>query len=157
MTINIRKAKIQDVLEILNLVKKFAGKGLMLERSEDEVLQNLRDYFVAIEKTSKQLVGCASLHIYTSRLSEIKALAVEQNYRYLGLGKRLVKRCLKEARDLGLKRVFALTYVKDFFKKLKFEDADKNMLPEKIWLECSKCAKKNSCDEICLVYLLKDS
>ncbi len=148
--IKITKAKIGDVAEILSLVTSFAEEGLMLKRSEDEVLQNLRDYFVARERS--KVVGVASLHIYTDRLSEIKALAVSREYQGQGIALRLVKRCLQEAKDLGLIRVFTLTYVSELFEKMNFKLSDKNELPEKIWQECSKCLKRESCDETCLEY-----
>lgn len=63
-------------------------------------------------------------------LAEIRSLAVSSQYQKIGIGKNLVKQCLKEARTLGLKRVFALTYQPDFFKKLGFEDFDKAGLPQ---------------------------
>lgn len=150
----IRNAKIGDVKQIVSLIKFFADKGLMLERSEDAVIQNLRDFYVAIEPKRKSIVGCVSLHIYTSRFSEIKAFAVKRSYQRHGIGRRLIKRCLREAYDLGLPKVFALTYVPDYFRKMGFVDSDKNLLPEKIWSECNKCAKRDCCDENCLVYVL---
>jgi amino-acid N-acetyltransferase len=65
----------------------------------------------------------------------------------LGIGKTLVKRCLKEAKELGLKRVFALTYNPEFFKKLGFVNIDKSSLPQKIWGDCLRCHKFPECDE----------
>ena len=148
--IKITKAKIGDVPEILKIIALFAKEGAMLRRSEDEVLQNLRDYFVA--RDYKTIAGVASLHIYTDRLSEIKALAVTKPYQHHGIASRLVKRCLQEAKDLGLKRVFTLTYVAQLFESLGFALSDKTELPEKIWKECNQCPKQASCDETCLEY-----
>jgi len=146
------KAIIHDVPAIIDLIKVYANKGLMLNRSEDEVIQNLRDYFVAKEIINNQLeiVGVASLHIYTDRLSEIKALTVSQKYQHKGIATQLVKACLQEARNLGLKKVFALTYAEKFFKSIGFVNSSKEELPEKIWKECLTCSKYNTCDEICL-------
>jgi len=151
--VKISKAKIYDVEQILKLVSQHANKGLMLHRSRDEVLQNLRDYFVAHDNNTT-VVGVCSLHIYTDRLSEIKALSVAAAYQHQGIATRLVKRCLKEAKDLGLNRVFALTYAVPFFETIGFIHSDKNELPEKIWKECSKCPKKDNCDEQCMEYIL---
>lgn len=150
--IKISKAKINDVEQIIQLINDHAQIGLMLFRSRDEILQNLRDYYVA--HSQSRVVAVGSLHIYTDRLSEIKALSVARDFQHQGIASRLVKRCLKEARDLGLKSVFALTYVQPFFEKLGFILSDKNKLPEKIWKECNNCSKKDNCDEICMEYIL---
>lgn len=150
----IRRATIHDVRPIIALIKPNAKKAIMLERSEDDVVQLLRDYFVVIEKKSKKLVGCAALHIYTDRLSELKALAVHPHYQGHGLGQRLVRRCLKEAKDLGVPKVFTLTYIDGFFKNLGFALSNREQLPEKIWKDCAKCVRKDNCNEICLVYVI---
>ncbi len=64
-----------------------------------------------------------------------------------GYGKLLVETCLQDARDLGLPKVFALTYVPDFFEKLGFALVDKSTLPHKIWSECINCPKFPDCGE----------
>ena len=65
-----------------------------------------------------------------------------------GVGRALVQTCLDEARELGLKKVFALTYKPGFFTKLGFAEIDKSQLPQKIWRDCIKCVKFPECDEI---------
>jgi len=67
-----------------------------------------------------------------------------------GVGRRLVEACLDEARLLGLKKVFALTYKPGFFSKLGFHEIEKSELPHKIWGDCMKCVKFPECDEIAM-------
>jgi amino-acid N-acetyltransferase len=62
-----------------------------------------------------------------------------------------VEACLKEARSLGVRRVFALTYKPEFFKKLGFQVTDKSKLPQKIWSDCIKCVKFPECDEVAVI------
>jgi amino-acid N-acetyltransferase len=147
-----RKATIKDVSGILTLVNFYAAKNLMLPRSEDAVIQNLRDFFVAAETTSKKIVGCAALHLYTDRLSEIKSLAVAEEHTRRGIGSKLIKRCLAEAKALGVPKVFTLTYVPEIFAKNKFKPSFKELLPQKIWEECRLCPRRDNCAEKCLVY-----
>jgi amino-acid N-acetyltransferase len=148
----IRRATIKDVKEIAGLTAHFARKQVMLNRKEEDIVQNLRDYFVVVKPKGKSIIVCVALHIYTNRYSEIKALAVYEEYQKFGLGRRLVKRCIKEAKDLGVPKVFALTYVENFFKRLRFIPSNRNHLPQKIWEECSVCSKQNNCTEICLEF-----
>ena len=87
-------------------------------------------------------------------LAEIRSLAVDKVHQKRGIGKNLVRECLKEARALGVKRIFALTYSPDFFKKMGFKDADKSSLPQKIWGDCLRCPRFPECDEHAVIISL---
>ena len=65
--------------------------------------------------------------------------------------------CLDEARQLGLARVFALTYKPAFFEKLGFKIADVSEFPRKVWNECYRCPKFANCNEIALALDLRES
>jgi len=142
----IRKARISDAKDIQNLINHYAAQNLMLPRSLNEIYDNIRDFFVS-ENNSK-ISGCAALHVSWEDLAEVKSLAVDSDHQKKGLGKKLVDKCIKEARDLGIKRVFALTLVPDFFKKIGFKNIPKKKLPQKVWSECINCIKFTECDEI---------
>lgn len=145
----IRKARVEDIKEIQKLINTFAKKDLMLPRSLSELYENLRDFWVVEE--NKKVAGCCALHISWEDLAEIKSLAVVKNKQKKGLGRELVLKCLDEARQLGVKRVFALTYQPDFFKKFGFKTVKQTELPHKIWVECIKCCKFPDCQEIALM------
>jgi amino-acid N-acetyltransferase len=149
----IRKARIQDVLAIHRLINFWAEKGEMLPRSMNEVYENLRDYFVCCE--DEKLVGCAALHIMWSDLAEVKSVAVAPECQGKGIGRQLLKCCLNEAKQLGLPRVFALSFKPQFFVKNGFEVIDKNTLPQKVWSECIKCPKFPDCNETAVQMHLK--
>ena len=149
----IKKATIKDVSSIHSLVNKFAKKDEMLPRSFNEIYENLRDFFICIH--NGKIIGAAALHILWDNLAEIRSIAVSKEYQNKGIGKRLVQECLKEAKVLGVKKVFALTYDKSFFKKLGFKDINKNNLPQKIWGDCIKCPKFPKCDEVAVIKTIK--
>lgn len=121
----------------------------MLARSLNELYENIRDFWVAVEK--RGIVGCCALHISWEDLAEVKSLAVEKNRQKRGVGKALVEQCLAEARELGAKKVFALTYKPKFFKKLGFRQIAHARLPHKIWAECINCCKFPDCQETALL------
>jgi len=145
----IRKARLTDAKQIQELINYFSKKDLMLERSLNEIYENIRDYFVFIN--SEEIIGTVALHICWEDLGEIKALAVKERFQEKGIGVRLVKRALTEAKALKLKKVFALTYVPEFFRKLGFREIDKKSLPQKIWGECVNCVKFPNCTETALI------
>jgi amino-acid N-acetyltransferase len=144
----IRKALIPDVREIHRLLLDYARDGLLLSRSLAELYESLRDFYVF--EVDGKVVGTAALNICWEDLAELRSLAVHPDFNGRGAGRELVSACLAEARLLGLRRVFALTYKQAFFEKLGFTVIEKSQLPHKIWGDCMKCAKFPDCDEIAL-------
>jgi amino-acid N-acetyltransferase len=145
----IRKAKLKDAKEIQHLIKLYSTRGEILPRSLSELYDHLRDFFVYIR--GRKVVGICALHICWDDLAEIRTLAVQEEDRRRGVGAKLVRACLDESKELGVKKVFALTYRADFFEKQGFQIVDKSVLPHKIWSDCLKCVKFPDCDEIALV------
>jgi amino-acid N-acetyltransferase len=145
----IRKAQIQDIKQIQGLINYFAQQDLMLPRSLNELYESLRDFWVAEERG--RIIGCAALHISWDNLAEIKSLAVAKNKQRHGLGKELVNACIEEAKELGARRVFVLTYKNEFFRKFGFRRVKHSSLPHKIWAECINCCKFPNCQEVAMV------
>jgi amino-acid N-acetyltransferase len=142
----ITPARLDQAKDIQALVRRSADAGDMLPRPLGEIYELLRDFVVAIDENGL-IVGCCALHIVWDDLAEVRSLAVDQQHRKSGLGRRLVTACIDEARRLGIRHLFALTYVPDFFKKLGFHDIAKESLPHKVWSDCIKCHKFPDCDE----------
>ncbi len=145
----LRKAQIKDVKEIQKLLTHFASRGDMLSRSLSELYEAIRDFYV-IEEEGK-LLGTAALHIVWEDLAEVRSVAVTEEAGRKGIGTQVVRACLDEARELGLRRVFCLTYKPEFFGKFGFRIVDKSELPHKVWGDCMKCVKFPDCDEIAMI------
>jgi amino-acid N-acetyltransferase len=148
----IRKAHIRDVVPIQKMLGRFAQQGKLLPRSLSELYTNIRDMFVGVDADSSQVVGCCSLHIVWEDLAEIRSLAVDEAWQGRGCGRQLVQACLEEAVELGIQRLFTLTYETAFFEHMGFRVVDKNVFPQKIWADCLHCPKFPECDEVALVY-----
>lgn len=145
----IRRATIRDVKNLQKLIKFYAERDEMLPRSLNELYENIRD-FVVFEQ-NKKVTGCCALHVCWQDLGEIKSLAVLKAKHGKGIGGRLLLACLKEAKRLGLKKIFALTYKPLYFEKFGFKEIEKTQLPHKIWVDCIKCVKFPDCTEIALI------
>lgn len=141
----IRKAVMSDVAAVQKLINDFARQEAMLPRALNELYESVRDFYVY--ETDGGIIAVCALRVLWEDLAEVRSLAVIREYQGKGIGKALVEQCLSEARMLGIKRVFALTYRPDFFKKSGFSDIDKAKLPQKIWGDCLKCHKFPECDE----------
>ena len=148
----IRKAVIKDVKAVHSLLNHYADQGLLLPRPLSELYDHLRDYFVLEhDDQGHGIQGVCGLGICWEDLAEIKGLAVTDEARGEGFGAQLVEACLEEARTLGLKKVFTLTYIPHFFAELGFKEVEKSSLPHKIWTDCLKCPKFPDCDETALM------
>jgi amino-acid N-acetyltransferase len=151
----IRRATLNDVKAIQSLINQYAETGQMLPRTLNELYEHLRDFHIYEDNGS--LAGVCALHVSWEGLAEIRSLAVRPDRVKRGIGAELVRKCLAEANELQVKRVFVLTYQAGFFRKLGFADVDKKELPHKIWTDCLNCVKFPNCDESALVISVTSS
>ena len=145
-----RKAGVKEVGDIHKLLSRYADQGLLLPRSLSEIYSHLRDYSV-IDDVNGNIIAVCALGVCWEDLGEIRSLAVVEGHQRKGFGTALVDDCIKEAASLGLKQIFALTYVPDFFTKAGFRVIEKSSLPHKVWADCLKCPKFPNCDEIAII------
>jgi amino-acid N-acetyltransferase len=146
----IRKATLRDVKIIHRLIAEQAGSGHILPRAMSELYGQVRDFLV-YEDGSGTAEGCGALQIVWEDLAEIRSLAVATASQGRGIGTRLIEALLDEAREMGVQKVFVLTYRARLFERMGFERMDKSLLPHKIWADCIRCTKFPECDEIALV------
>ncbi len=145
----VRKAHVTDAGAIHRLVNQYAREQVMLPLSLGEVYDRLRD-FVVIEEEGA-LLACGALHVVWEDLAEVRSLAVEPSACRRGLGRQIFQACVEEAPVLGVRRVFVLTFVPDYFRRLGMERTDKESLPHKVWADCVRCPRFPNCDEVALI------
>ena len=145
----IRKAVMSDAKSIQNLVNSFAKDGEMLSLSINEIYEKILEFVVWEDEG--EIVGCCAIHPTWDDLAEIRSVAVRPDTGNKGVGKALVEVSIKTAETLGIKKIFLLTYVPEFFVKLGFTEVEKEELPKKIWSDCLKCTKFPDCDEIAMM------
>ena len=151
----VRKAAIKDVPAIQEIINQFARDDQMLPRSRNELYEHIRDFWVVEER--RKIVGCAALHVAWDDLAELKSVAVLRSRHGRGLGTKLVEACIREARALGVRRLFVLTYHPQYFRKFGFSRIRHSALPHKIWAECIHCPKFPDCKEVAMLKKLRRS
>jgi amino-acid N-acetyltransferase len=151
--IDVRKASMQDIPALLELINGYAAKGIMLPRTEFEMSENMRDFMVAY--AGNQLVGCGALHFYSPTTGEVRSLAVAESHKTHGIGRMIVDSLVYEAKLYGLDAVFAFTYVPGFFARVGFNEVERGELPLKAWKDCLRCRKFECCDEIAVMRTLR--
>src|SRR5260221_10641214 len=143
----VRPARETDIASMKALIDRFAAEDRMLERSDSFLRANLADFLVAEDDDGAEFWGCGALAALTADLAEVQSLAVKPEAGGRGVGKAIVDACVARARERGLRRVFALTLVPEFFTKCGFTLTSLGRLPEKSAAECPVCPKRFACDE----------
>jgi len=155
LSVAIRPARVEDVADVQEVINRYAAEDRMLERSRDFLLEHLRDFLVAEgspggsrqARPLSSFLGCCALAVLTPDLAEVRSVAVRPEASGRGIGRSLVRACIAEARRLGVRRVFALTLVPEFFERCGFMLTSLGRLPEKSAAECPICPKRFKCDE----------
>lgn len=133
----VRRARIADVRTIKALVDADAGK-VLLEKELVTLFESVQEFWVA--EVDGRVIGCGALHVLWEDLAEIRTVAVDKAARGQGIGRVLVGRLIELARDLGLARVFVLTFETDFFAGHGFAAIDGTPVPTEVYEEMARSA-----------------
>ena len=146
----VRQAKLQDAVNIFELVNSLSGDGTLLRRSYSEICENVRDFVIA-ESEAGMFLGCGALHLYGPHLAEVRSIVVKPEAKGQGAGGKLLRALLEEAEDQGVVSVCLFTRIPDFFFHFGFRIADRTTLPDKIYKDCQTCPRLYACDEVAMV------
>ena len=146
----VRQARLQDAVNIFELVNSLSGDGTLLRRSYAEICENVRDFHVA-ESEAGVFLGCGALHLYGPHLAEVRSIVVKPEAKGQGAGGRLLRALLEEAEEQGVVSVCLFTRIPDFFFHFGFRVADRTTLPDKIYKDCQACPRLYACDEVAMV------
>lgn len=142
----VRNAKESDADDICRILAVYADEHLLLRRSKEDILEKIANFRVGT--VDGRFACCLALRDYGDSLFEIRSLAVDKEFINHRLGSALVRGAVEDLRRRKIPcRVFALTYRAHFFENLGFRIVSKELFPQKIWSDCSVCAKKDCCDE----------
>ena len=138
MSITLRPALPADVRAINALVEPMTHTGILLGKDLVSYYEAVQEFLVATDAEGT-VVGCGALHVMWEDLAEVRTLAVADSVRGTGLGHRMLEALLERAVQLGLRRVFCLTFEVEFFGRHGFEEMEETVDPE-IYLELLRSA-----------------
>ena len=116
----IRPARTSDVKAIRELVDSYAAPGKMLTKETVTLFESVQEFTVAEE--DGVIVGCGALHILWEDLAEVRTVAVKQGRHKKGIGHKILERIIERAREVGVERIFCLTFQTEFFGRHGFEE-----------------------------------
>ncbi|WP_285731749.1 amino-acid N-acetyltransferase [Nocardiopsis sp. ATB16-24] len=127
--VHVRRARTRDVVHIRRLVDTYTSDRRVLSKSTVNLYEDIQEFWVAEAEVvphtpdaepEYRVVGCGALHVLWEDLAEVRTVAVDPSLRGFGVGHRIVTELLATARDLGVRRVFCLTFETSFFAKHGF-------------------------------------
>ncbi|WP_051840241.1 amino-acid N-acetyltransferase [Streptomyces sp. NRRL F-5126] len=121
--VTVRRARTRDVTALRRLVGTYAGSGILLDKAPVTLYEDIQEFWVA-ESPDGTVIGCGALHPMWEDLAEVRTLAVDASAKGAGVGHKLLTELLHAARELGVSRVFCLTFEVDFFTKHGFVEID---------------------------------
>ena len=149
-SLNVRAAELKDVDAVFELLEIYAPGGTVLRRSKEDIAFYIGNFMVA--EYGNRVCACAALRDFGKDLLELRSVVVHPDLQGRGVGKTLVEALIAGVRvSREHWRLFTLTTTPAFFKTLGFVETVKEEFPEKIWSDCSKCAKLHCCDEVALM------
>ena len=133
----IRPARPRDVRAIRALVEPYADRRILIAKEMVAYYEAVQEFLVVDEGTADApaVVGCGALHVMWEDLAEIRTLAVARDRLGAGLGHAIVEQLLDRARDLGLRRVFCLTFEVDFFTRHGFHEIEGTPVDPAVYAE----------------------
>lgn len=118
----IRPARAADVRRIREVTAPYVQSRAIVPKPAVSYYESLQEFLVA--ETEQGIVGCGALHVMWDDVAEIRTLAVDRAARGLGVGSSLVRELLARAKDLGVERVFCLTFETEFFTRHGFVEIE---------------------------------
>ncbi len=133
--IKVRRALPRDVTVIDSLVQQYAVDRILLPKELVGYYEDVQEFLVAEDTVSGEVIGCGALHVMWSDLAEIRTLAVHPRRKGQGVGYQLVQGLLTRARELGLSRVFCLTFEIEFFLRQGFREIEGTPVTPEVYAE----------------------
>jgi amino-acid N-acetyltransferase len=130
----VRRARTADVRAIRRLLDAYAAKRILLAKETVTLYEDVQEFWVA-EAENGRVVGCGALHVMWEDLAEVRTLATDPAWSGRGVGHAVLLKLLDVARELGISRVFCLTFEVDFFARHGFEVVDGSVVPPEVYAE----------------------
>jgi amino-acid N-acetyltransferase len=128
----IRRARTGDVKAIRHLVDTYTTDRRLLSKATVTLYESVQEFWVATDEDDV-VVGCGALHVMWEDLAEIRTVAVHPEQRGRKIGHRIVEALLGHARELGVRRVFCLTFETRFFGSFGFTEIDGAPVPHTVY------------------------
>ena len=134
----LRRAKTSDVAGIRELTAPLIENRVLVPKDQVNYYESIQEFVLVVEPQpdgTEKLAGCAALHVFWEDLAEVRTVATSPDFRRRGVGRTLINHLLNFAQGLGVSRVFCLTFEREFFKSLGFEEISGTPVSPDVFVE----------------------
>jgi amino-acid N-acetyltransferase len=129
----VRRARTADVPAIRRLIDTYSAERRLLSKATVTLYEDIQEFWVGTRGPGGPVVACGALHVMWEDLAEIRTVAVDPDHRGQKIGHRVVAALLETARELGVRRVFVLTFETAFFGSFGFVPIDGTPVPHDVY------------------------
>lgn len=122
MNFEVRRAVTRDVAFIRRMVDNYTLDGRLLAKAWVNLYEDVQEFLVA--DSAGDVIGCGALHVMWEDLAEVRTLAVDPDHLRSGVGSAILESLIAQARTLGVRRVFCLTFETSFFARHGFREIE---------------------------------
>jgi amino-acid N-acetyltransferase len=130
----VRAARTSDIDAILAIRMPLEGSAVLLGHEKVSFFEAVTEFVVAVDNTDT-VIGAGALHVMWEDLAEVRSVVVSENHRSAGVGRAIIQALLQNAYELGVKRVFCLTFETEFFSKFGFFEISDVPVDEKTFAQ----------------------
>ncbi|WP_121390659.1 amino-acid N-acetyltransferase [Actinokineospora cianjurensis] len=146
----VRRARVTDVRAMKAVIDTYVGK-VLLAKPLVTLYEDIQEFWVA--EVDGELVGCGALHVLWEDIAEIRTIAVAPSARGKGVGHVLAEQLVAVARELGLGRIFVLTFETGFFAKHGFVAIDGTPVSPEVYAEMRRSMDEGVAEFLDLEYV----
>jgi amino-acid N-acetyltransferase len=130
----VRRARTADVRGMLEIIDPYVERRILLGKERVTLFEDIQEFRVA-ETAEGELIGCGALHVIWEDLGEIRTIAVAEPWLRHGVGHALLEQLERDALELGLSRLFCLTFETDFFGGHGFASIGEAVVDPEVYAE----------------------
>ena len=133
----VRPARTGDIREVRRLVEDLARQRILLGKELITLYEAVQEFVVAevSDENGTRVVGCGAVHVLWEDLAEVRTLAVDPTVRGSGAGHKILEALLRRADDLGVTRLFCLTFETAFFARHGFVEIEGTPVEPEVYAE----------------------
>jgi len=120
MELVVRPARTSDIKKIRSIVDSYAAQRRLLSKETVTLYEGVQEFTVA--EVNGEVVGCGALHVLWEDLAEVRTVAVIESMQGKGIGHAILESILNKAKEIGVKKVFCLTFEIKFFDSHGFNE-----------------------------------
>jgi amino-acid N-acetyltransferase len=133
MALVVRAAKTGDVKKIRKIVDAYTDERRLLFKATVTLFEAVQEFVVA--ELDGEVVGCGALHVLWEDLAEVRTVAVIEEMHGKGIGNQIMIKILENAKDIGVKKVFCLTFETKFFGSHGFKEIEGTPVSPEVYQE----------------------